>query len=79
LIQQFFSALGQYGLTVVAINVLLNQIGLPVPVVPTLVVAGAIAANGQLPLGWLFLVAVCACLVADCMWYGVGQKYGIRV
>jgi membrane protein DedA with SNARE-associated domain/rhodanese-related sulfurtransferase len=79
LIQQFFSGLGQYGLTVVAINVLLNQIGLPVPVVPTLVVAGAIAANGQLTLGWLFLAAVCACVVADCLWYGIGQKYGIRV
>jgi membrane protein DedA with SNARE-associated domain/rhodanese-related sulfurtransferase len=79
LIQQFFSGLGQYGLTVVAINVLLNQIGLPVPVVPTLIVAGAIAANGQLTLGWLFLAAVCACVVADCLWYGIGQKYGIRV
>ena len=40
MIQQFFSVLGQYGLAVVAINVLLNQIGLPVPVVPTLMVAG---------------------------------------
>jgi membrane protein DedA with SNARE-associated domain/rhodanese-related sulfurtransferase len=66
-------------LAVVAINVLLNQIGLPVPVVPTLVLAGAIAANGQLPLGWLFLAAVSACVVADCIWYGIGQKYGIRV
>ena len=79
MIQQFFSVLSQNGLAVVAINVLLNQIGLPVPVVPTLVLAGAIAANGQLPLGWLFLAAVSACVVADCIWYGIGQKYGIRV
>jgi membrane protein DedA with SNARE-associated domain/rhodanese-related sulfurtransferase len=79
LIQQFFSVLSQNGLAVVAINVLLNQIGLPVPVVPTLVLAGAIAANGQLPLAPLFLAAVGACVVADCIWYGIGQKYGIRV
>jgi len=79
LIHQFFSVLSQNGLAVVAINVLLNQIGLPVPVVPTLVLAGAIAANGQLPLGWLFLAAVGACVVADCIWYGIGQRYGIRV
>ena len=79
MIHQFFSVLSQNGLAVVAINVLLNQIGLPVPVVPTLVLAGAIAANGQLPLGWLFLAAVSACVVADCIWYGIGQKYGIRV
>jgi membrane protein DedA with SNARE-associated domain/rhodanese-related sulfurtransferase len=79
LIQQFFSVLSQNGLTVVAINVLLNQIGLPVPVVPTLVLAGAIAANGHLPLAPLFLAAVGACVVADCIWYYIGQKYGIRV
>jgi len=79
LTQQFLLVLGQYGLAVVAFNVLLNQIGLPVPAVPTLVLAGAIAANGQLPLGQLFLAAVGACVVADCAWYGIGQKYGIRV
>jgi len=79
LIQQFISALGQYGIAAVACNVLLNQLGLPIPAVPTLVLAGAIAANGQLPLGWLFLVAVGACVAADCGWYGVGEKYGIRV
>ena len=76
---QLFLDLGQYGLAVVAANVLLNQIGLPVPVVPTLVIAGAIAANGQLPMGPLFLAAVGACVVADCGWYWIGQKYGIRV
>jgi membrane protein DedA with SNARE-associated domain/rhodanese-related sulfurtransferase len=79
LTQQFFSILSQYGLAVVAFNVLLNQIGLPVPAVPTLVLAGAIAASGQLSLGSLFLAAVGACVVADCAWYGIGQKYGIRV
>jgi membrane protein DedA with SNARE-associated domain/rhodanese-related sulfurtransferase len=79
LTQQFLLVLSQYGLAVVAFNVLLNQIGLPVPAVPTLVLAGAIAANGQLPLGPLFLAAVGACVAADCAWYGIGQKYGIRV
>jgi len=77
--QQLFLGLSHYGLTVVAVNVLLNQIGLPVPVVPTLVVAGAIAANGQLPFGPLYVVAVGACVVADCGWYLIGRKYGIRV
>jgi len=63
----------------VALNVLLNQVGLPVPVIPTLVLAGALGANGQLPLAAIFLAAVLACLAADCGWYWVGQKYGIRV
>ena len=77
--QQLLFDLAQYGLAIVALNVLLNQIGLPVPVIPTLVLAGALGANGQLPLAAIFLAAVLACLVADCGWYWVGQKYGIRV
>ncbi len=71
--------IGQYGLMIVVLNVLLDQIGLPVPAVPTLIVAGAIGADGQMPLAGLFIGSVIACLVADCGWFLVGQKYGIRV
>jgi membrane protein DedA with SNARE-associated domain/rhodanese-related sulfurtransferase len=70
---------GHYGLMIVAGNVLLDQIGLPVPAFPTLIVAGAIAADGLMPLPALFLWSVIACLAADCGWYLIGQKYGIRV
>jgi membrane protein DedA with SNARE-associated domain/rhodanese-related sulfurtransferase len=73
------SNLESYGVTIVAANVLLDQIGLPVPAVPTLIVAGAMAAEGKLPLPSLFAYSVMACLAADCSWYLVGQKYGIRV
>lgn len=77
--QQLILGLSQYGLAIVAFNVLLNQMGLPVPVVPTLVLAGAITASGQQPLAPVFLAAVGACLLADSGWYWIGQKYGIRV
>lgn len=77
--QTFIPAINHYGLLVVVINVLLEQIGLPVPALPTLIVAGAVAADGQLPLLALFAWSVIACLAADCGWYVVGQKYGIRV
>ena len=77
--QQFVLVIGQYGLMIVCLNVLVDQIGFPVPAVPTLVVAGALAANGQLPIVELFLLCVLACLAADCGWYLVGQTYGIRV
>ena len=74
-----FLIVAQYGLIIVFVNVLVDQIGLPVPAVPTLVVAGAVAADGGLP--WIPLVAasVLACCIADCLWYLVGQRYGIRV
>ena len=77
--QELISNIGQYGVALVAANVLIEQIGIPVPAVPTLIVAGAVAADGQLPLPALFAWSVAACLAADCGWYLVGQRYGIRV
>jgi membrane protein DedA with SNARE-associated domain/rhodanese-related sulfurtransferase len=71
--------IGQYGIALVIANVLLDQIGLPVPAVPTLIVAGALSAGGQMALLPLFLGSAVACLAADCGWYLIGQKYGIRV
>jgi membrane protein DedA with SNARE-associated domain/rhodanese-related sulfurtransferase len=50
-----------------------------VPAVPTLIVAGAVAAHGQMSLPALFMGSVAACLAADCGWYLIGEKYGIRV
>jgi membrane protein DedA with SNARE-associated domain/rhodanese-related sulfurtransferase len=79
LAHQLFLAIGQYGLIIVFINILVDQIGLPVPAVPTLIIAGALAAERQLPLAPLFAWSVFACLIADCGWYLIGQRYGIRV
>jgi membrane protein DedA with SNARE-associated domain/rhodanese-related sulfurtransferase len=79
LTQQLLSSIGPYGLFIVFINVLVEQIGLPVPAVPTLVIAGALAADGQLPAAALFFWSLVACLIADCSWYFIGQSYGIRV
>jgi membrane protein DedA with SNARE-associated domain/rhodanese-related sulfurtransferase len=73
------TAVGQYGVGAVAANVLLNQIGLPLPAVPTLIIAGAVAANSQMPLLPLLFWSVLACLVADSGWYLIGRLYGIRV
>ena len=54
------SLLGQYGLALVFANVLIEQIGLPVPALPTLVVAGAFATEGKLSMPLLFAVALLA-------------------
>ncbi len=74
-----FFVIRDYGIIIVFSNVLVEQLGLPVPAVPTLIVAGALAADGQLPPGALFLLSVIACLLADCVWYLIGRRYGIRV
>ncbi len=67
------------GLSVVFLNVLCNQLGLPIPVLPTLVLAGALAAAGRLPPGPLFGLAVVACVIGDSVWYVAGRAFGGRV
>lgn len=68
--------IAQYGLLLVFINVLVEQAGAPVPAVPTMIVAGALAAADRLPLGGVLLVAVVACLLADFAWYAAGRRFG---
>ena len=63
----------------VFINVLLEQLGLPVPAVPTLVIVGAMAADRRLPAGPLLGLALAACVFADSAWYLMGRLYGVRV
>ena len=56
---------GQLGLALVVANVLVDQLGLPIPAIPTLVVAGAVAADRH---AWgveLFVGSVLACVIAD--------------
>ena len=70
------SLLTQYGLLVVFLNVLVEQLGLPVPAIPTLVVAGALASEGKLSAPGLFVVAMLACSIADVTWYIAGRRFG---
>ena len=67
------------GLGFVFLNVLLEQLGMPVPAVPTLVVAGAVAASGKMSGPALYALAVAACVMADSTWYVAGRRYGGRV
>ena len=59
--------------------VFVNQAGVPVPVVPSLVAAGALAANGDARISVTLLAAGAAALCADIVWYGVGRWRGARV
>ena len=63
---------------VVFLNVLLQQAGLPIPALPTLLVAGSLA--GWSPqAGLLLAAAVLASVVADALWYFAGRLFGYRV
>ena len=69
----------QYGLIIVFVNVLTEQLGAPIPAYPTLVITGALAYRGQYPVALLLLVAVFAALIADYVWYLAGKRYGRRI
>jgi membrane protein DedA with SNARE-associated domain/rhodanese-related sulfurtransferase len=59
--------------------VLANQGGVPLPVVPALLAAGALAATGRLGIVEIVAVAVGATLCADLGWYGVGRWRGAGI
>jgi membrane protein DedA with SNARE-associated domain len=77
--EQLTALLTQFGLMLVFANVFLVQAGAPVPAVPTLLVAGALAAAGALSVPMIILIAVAASLLGDLIWYAAGRVYGLRV
>jgi len=67
------------GVWIVGANVLLQQLGLPIPAVPTLMVAGALAGAGRLNGAGAFALAIFASLIADLLWFWAGRRYGYPV
>lgn len=69
----------QYGVVIVFANVLVEQIGIPIPALPTLIVAGSLVRAGKLSFLALLGAAVAASLLVDTAWYFLGRRYGHRV
>src|SRR6202171_4502199 len=56
-----------------------EQIGVPVPSLPILLAAGALAGSGQFSFTGSLLLAVAASLTADSIWYMLGRVKGIKI
>jgi membrane protein DedA with SNARE-associated domain len=69
----------RYGTPLVWLNVFVEQIGLPIPAVPTLVVAGALSRDGRLSSTMILIGSVGASLLADWIWFTLGRRMGYRV
>jgi membrane protein DedA with SNARE-associated domain/rhodanese-related sulfurtransferase len=76
---QVFYLLEHYCVPIVFVAVLIDQLGVPIPAVPVLIVAGSLAANGRVSAAALFIAAVVATLIADAVWFLIGRTYGMRV
>jgi membrane protein DedA with SNARE-associated domain/rhodanese-related sulfurtransferase len=77
-VAEIASAVERNAVPVVFLNVLLQQLGLPVPAVPTLLLAGSLAAAPH-ALSKMLAAAVVASVIADWVWYVAGRAFGYRV
>jgi membrane protein DedA with SNARE-associated domain len=77
--EEMTGLLAQYGLALVFLNVLIHQAGIPITATPLLVVTGALAQQGQLPLVPLLGLAVAGSLCGDIPWYFAGRRYGYPI
>jgi len=71
--------LAQHGTLVLFVVVFAEQVGLPLPAVPFLIAAGALAGTGEMGLGMAVGSAVLAALAGDQVWFELGRRRGRRV
>ncbi|MEO8034674.1 MAG: VTT domain-containing protein [Acidobacteriota bacterium] len=76
---RLIALLVRYGLPLVFANVFLEQIGAPLPALPTLIVAGALSRDGKISSTYVMLAAVLASVLADWIWFVLGRRYGYRI
>ncbi|HEX4597620.1 MAG TPA: DedA family protein/thiosulfate sulfurtransferase GlpE [Burkholderiaceae bacterium] len=69
----------RYGLGLVFVTVLIEQIGLPIPSYPILIVTAALSTQGNFGVPQVIASAVVACLLADFAWFRAGARFGGRV
>lgn len=76
--QFFASEIERYGALVVFVSVLLAEGGIPLPVVPILLMTGALATRAGYQLVELIAAGAIGCLIADLAWYWCGRRQGGR-
>jgi membrane protein DedA with SNARE-associated domain/rhodanese-related sulfurtransferase len=69
----------RHGGLVLFVTVFAEQVGLPIPAVPVLLAAGALAGAGKMNLALAVVLGVTACLLGDLIWYYLGRQRGGQV
>lgn len=77
--QPLLTLIEHYGLWLVFANVLATQLGIPLPVYPTLIAVAAASSRGMFGPAQIVAVAVLASLAANLVWFRAGMRYGRRV
>ncbi len=76
---QTLQFLAGHGYAVTFAWVLGEQLGLPIPALPVLLAAGALAGQGRLSMAGVLLCATAASLISDSAWYQIGRRRGSKV
>lgn len=71
--------IARHGYVVLIAWVFAEQVGLPIPSIPILLAAGALAGAGRLSLPVSLLCCVLAAIAADAIWFQLGRLRGIQV
>ena len=71
--------LEQYGVLILPALVIAEQVGIPLPAVPALLGAGALAAHGRIDVPLLVVAISIAALTTDLVWYELGRRRGAVV
>jgi len=79
LVHRALEFLLHHGYSVLLLWVFSEQAGLPVPSLPLLLAAGALAGSGQMNLFFCLAIATCAAMSADFIWYELGRRRGIAI
>lgn len=69
----------RYAYLLIFLWVLTEQLGIPVPSTPVLLMAGTLTATHKIHLELVLLSALAGSLIADSVWYVFGKKYGAVV
>jgi membrane protein DedA with SNARE-associated domain/rhodanese-related sulfurtransferase len=77
--QHLIELFEQHGPLLVFFNVLVEQLGAPVPAVPALLVAGALSVDGAFSWQTILILALLASGIANFTWYLAGRRFGIRI
>ena len=78
-LETLVNSLIEHGYLLLFLWIFLDQVGLPLPAVPAVLAAGALAGQGHLDPLMCALVVVFACLPANLIWYGLGIRFGNKV
>jgi membrane protein DedA with SNARE-associated domain/rhodanese-related sulfurtransferase len=73
------STMATWGAEAVFLNALITRLGVPIPTVPILVLAGTAIASHTLSFWPALFGAVCGALAGDGLWFAAGRYYGERI